>query len=166
MNYTIRKAVKADAADILRLVKELATYEKAPDAVEVTLEEVEADGFGPNAIYSAFVAIMEPEHDRQSSDRGEIVGMALYYTKYSTWKGKAIYLDDIVVNEKYRRYGIGAKLFEEVVKVGKEIGVRKIDWQVLDWNEAAIQFYKKYNTQFSNEWVNCTLYKEQIDAVK
>lgn len=152
MNYTIRKAVKGDVADILRLVKELAAYEKAPDAVEVTLAEMEEDGFGPNAIYSAFVAEMG----------GVIVGMALYYTKYSTWKGKAIYLDDIVVNEKYRRYGIGGKLFEEVVKVGKDMGVRKIDWQVLDWNEPAIQFYKKYNTVFTNEWVNCTLYKEQI----
>ncbi len=165
MNYTIRKAVKADAANILRLVKELATYEKAPEAVEVTLEEVEADGFGPNAIYSVFVAEAQPEPGRQSSERAEILGMALYYIKYSTWKGKAIYLDDIVVNEKYRRYGIGGKLFEEVVKVGKEMGIRKIDWQVLDWNEPAIQFYKKYNTQFSNEWVNCTLYKEQIDAI-
>jgi len=155
MNYTIRKAVKADAADILRLVKELATYEKAPEAVEVTLEEVEADGFGPNAIYSAFVA----------DNDGLIVGMALYYTKYSTWKGKAIYLDDIIVNEKYRRYGIGGKLFEEVVKAGKEMGVRKIDWQVLDWNEPAIQFYKKYNTVFTDEWVNCTLYKEQIKDI-
>jgi GNAT superfamily N-acetyltransferase len=156
MNYTIRKAVKADAVDILRLVKELATYEKAPDAVEVTLEEMEADGFGPHAIYSAFVAEMD----------GGIVGMALYYTKYSTWKGKAIYLDDIIVNEKYRRYGIGGKLFEEVIKVCKEMGVRKIDWQVLDWNEPAIQFYKKYSTVFTNEWVNCTLYERELGQIK
>jgi ribosomal protein S18 acetylase RimI-like enzyme len=153
MNYTIRKAKRGDAAHILRLVKELATYEKAPDAVEVTLEEMEADGFGPHAIYSSFVA---------ESDSGEILGMALYYTKYSTWKGKAIYLDDIVVSEKYRRLGIGGKLFEEVVKVAKNMKVRKIDWQVLDWNEPAIQFYKKYNTVFTNEWVNCTLYEIQL----
>ena len=156
MNYTIRKAVKADAADILRLVKELATYEKAPDAVEVTLEEVEADGFGPNAIYSTFVAEAE----------GIIVGMALYYIKYSTWKGRALYLDDIIVNEQYRRYGIGGKLFEEVVRVCKEMGVRKMDWQVLDWNEPAIKFYKKYCTSFSAEWVNCTLYKKEIHNTK
>lgn len=156
MNYTIRKAVKEDVPAILGLVKELATYEKAPDAVEVTLAEMEADGFGPNAIYSAFVAETE----------GKIVGMALYYIKYSTWKGKAIYLDDIIVNENYRRYGIGGKLFEEVVKVGKEMGIRKIDWQVLDWNEPAIQFYKKYNTVFTNEWVNCTLYENEIKNIK
>jgi GNAT superfamily N-acetyltransferase len=156
MNYTIRKAIKTDVPAILGLVKELAVYEKAPEAVEVTLAEMEADGFGPNAIYSAFVAEAE----------GKIVGTALYYIKYSTWKGKAIYLDDIIVNEDYRRYGIGGKLFEEVVKVGKEMGVRKIDWQVLDWNEPAIQFYKKYNTVFSNEWVNCTLYENELKNIK
>lgn len=156
MNYTIRKAVKADVPAILGLVKELATYEKAPDAVEVTLEEMEADGFGPNAIYCAFVA----------ENEGGIIGMALYYTKYSTWKGKAIYLDDIIVNEKYRRYGIGGKLFEEVIKVCKQMGVRKIDWQVLDWNEQAIQFYKKYNTVFSSEWMNCTLYEKELKDIK
>ena len=105
---------------------------------------------------SAFVAETE----------GRVVGLALYYTKYSTWKGKAIYLDDIIVNEEYRRYGIGGKLFEEVVKVGKEMGVRKIDWQVLDWNEPAIQFYKKYNTIFNNEWVNCTLYENELKNIK
>jgi GNAT superfamily N-acetyltransferase len=156
MNYTIRKAIKTDVPAILGLVKELAVYEKAPEAVEVTLAEMEADGFGPNAIYSAFVAEAEDK----------IVGTALYYIKYSTWKGKAIYLDDIIVNEDYRRYGIGGKLFEEVVKVGKEMGVRKIDWQVLDWNEPAIQFYKKYNTVFSNEWVNCTLYENELKNIK
>ena len=156
MNYTIRKAVKGDAADILRLVKELADYEKAPDAVEVTLTEMEADGFGPNAIYSAFVAEMD----------GIVVGMALYYTQYSTWKGRTIYLDDLIVSQKYRRYGIGAKLFEEVVKVCKEMGVRKMDWQVLDWNEPAIEFYKKYNTIFDGEWLNCTLYKKELKSIK
>jgi ribosomal protein S18 acetylase RimI-like enzyme len=156
MNYMIRKAIKSDVPAILALVKELATYEKEPDAVEVTLAEMEADGFGPQAIYSAFVAEID----------GKVVGMALYYIKYSTWKGKAIYLDDIVVNEKYRRYGIGGKLFEEVVKVGKQMGARKIDWQVLHWNEPAIQFYKKYNAVFSKEWANCTLYEKELNSIK
>jgi ribosomal protein S18 acetylase RimI-like enzyme len=156
MNYIIRKAIKGDVADILRLVKELATYEKEPEAVVVTLREMEEDGFGPNAIYRAFVAETE----------GNIVGMALYYTKYSTWKGKAIYLDDIIVSESYRRYGIGGKLFEEVIKVCKEMNVRKIDWQVLHWNEPAIQFYKKYSTVFSKEWMNCTLYEAELNNLK
>jgi len=156
MNFTVRKAVKKDAADILRLIKELAEYEKAPQEVRVSLEELENDGFGPNAVYSAFVA----EAD------GVILGMALYYIKYSTWKGKCIYLDDIVVSEKYRRFGIGGKLFEEVVKVCQAMGARKMDWQVLDWNEPAIAFYKKYNTVFSDEWVNCTLHEKQLKDLK
>jgi GNAT superfamily N-acetyltransferase len=156
MNFTVRKAVKKDAADILRLIKELAEYEKAPQEVKVNLEELENDGFGPNAVYSAFVA----EAD------GVVVGMALYYVKYSTWKGRCIYLDDIVVSEKYRRYGIGGMLFEEVVKVTKAMSARKMDWQVLDWNEPAIQFYKKYNTVFSEEWINCTLHEKQLKDLK
>jgi|SRR6185312_2435035 len=156
MNYMIRKAVKGDVYAILGLVKELAAYEKEPDAVEVTVAEMEADGFGPNAIYSAYVAEID----------GNVVGMALYYIKYSTWKGKAIYLDDIIVTEKHRRSGIGGKLFEEVVKAAKQIGVRKIDWQVLHWNEPAIQFYKKYNTVFSKEWANCTLYENELRNIK
>lgn len=152
----IRKAVKSDVPAILGLIKELATYEKEPDAVEVTVAEMEADGFGPDAIYSAYVAEID----------GQIIGMALYYIKYSTWKGKAIYLDDIIVTEKHRRSGIGGKLFEEVVKTGKKMGVRKIDWQVLHWNEPAIEFYKKYNTVFSKEWVNCTLYQKELEDIK
>jgi GNAT superfamily N-acetyltransferase len=156
MNFTVRKAVKKDAADILGLIKELAEYEKAPQEVKVTLTELENDGFGPNAIYSAFVAEAECK----------VVGMALYYVKYSTWKGRCIYLDDIVVNEKYRRYGIGGKLFEEVVKVCQVMGARKMDWQVLDWNEPAIKFYKKYSTVFSDEWVNCTLHEKQLKDLK
>ena len=156
MEFTVRKAVKKDVADILRLIKELALYEKAPEEVKVTLEELENDGFGPNAVYSAFVA----ETDNK------IVGMALYYVKYSTWKGRSIYLDDIVVSEAYRRYGIGGKLFEEVVKVCKTMGVRKMDWQVLDWNEPAISFYKKYNAVFKDEWLNVTLHEKQLKDIK
>lgn len=156
MKFTVRKAVKKDAADILRLIKELAEYEKALEEVKVSLQELENDGFGPNAIYSAFVA----EAD------GKVVGMALYYVKYSTWKGRCIYLDDIVVSEPYRRYGIGGKLFEEVVKVCQAMGARKMDWQVLDWNEPAIEFYKKYSTVFSDEWRNCTLHEKQLKDLK
>lgn len=156
MQCTVRKAEKKDVADMLRLIKELAEYEKAPDEVKVTVEELERDGFGPQAVYKAFVAEAE----------GKIVGMALYYVKYSTWKGKAIYLDDIVVNQAYRRYGVGTLLFNEVIKVCKEMGVRKMDWQVLDWNEPAINFYKKYNTVFSDEWLNGTLHEKQLKDIK
>jgi GNAT superfamily N-acetyltransferase len=151
----IRKAVKEDVPALLRLVFELAEFEKAPDSVEVTVSEMERDGFGPDAIFSAFVAEMD----------NKIVGMAHYYVKYSTWKGRAIYLDDIIVSERYRRQGIGGKLFEEVVKVCKKTGVRKMDWQVLTWNETAINFYKKYNTVFSSEWLNGTLYYNELKAL-
>jgi len=155
MKFIIRKAEKKDAPDILRLIKELAIYEKAPDEVKVTLEELENDGFGPNAIYKAFVAEGE----------GTILGMAVYYIKYSTWKGKCVFLEDLVVSQQYRRYGLGAKLFDAVVKAAKEMGVRKMDWQILDWNEPAINFYKKYNTVFSGEWLNGSLHEKQLKEI-
>lgn len=124
--------------------------------MKVTVEELERDGFGPDAVYKAFVA----ENDK------EIVGIALYYIKYSTWKGKCVFLEDLVVSMEYRRYGIGAKLFEAVVKVCKEMGVRKMDWQVLDWNEPALKFYRKYNAALSEEWINGSLYEKQLNEIK
>lgn len=139
MNINVRKAEKKDVPEMFRLIKELALYEKAPDEVKVTVEELERDGFGPDAVYKAFVA---------ESEKG-IIGMALYYIKYSTWKGKCVFLEDLVVSQEYRQYGVGSKLFDAVVKVCKELGVRKMDWQVLDWNEPALKFYKKYNAALS-----------------
>ncbi len=156
MKINIREAVRKDAAGILKLIRELAIYEKAPDEVEVTLEELVNDGFEKNPAYKAFVAEVN----------GRIGGMALYYFKYSTWKGRSIYLDDIIVSEKYRRLGIGGKLFEEVVKTAKTKGLRKIDWQVLHWNKPAINFYKKYGSVFSSEWLNVTLYEKQLKKFK
>lgn len=144
----IRKAKKSDLPSILGLVKELAAYEKAPNEVKVTLKELERDGFGKDKVYDCFVAEVE---------KRKIVGIALYYTKYSTWKGRCIYLDDIIVTESMRGEGIGKKLFDEVVAVAKKMKVRKLEWQVLGWNEPAISFYKKYSTVFDNEWVNCKL---------
>jgi len=155
MNFVIRPAEKKDVPDILRLIKELAEYEKAPDEVKITLQELENDGFGPNAIYKAFVA---------DSD-GKILGMALYYIKYSTWKGRCVFLEDLMVSQQYRRYGVGKQLFDSVVKVCKVTGVRKMDWQILDWNEPAINFYKKYNTVFSDEWLNGSLYEKQLKEI-
>jgi ribosomal protein S18 acetylase RimI-like enzyme len=156
MKIVIRKAVKKDAPGILRLIKELADYEKAPGEVQVTLKELERDGFGKNPAFRVFVAETE----------GKLAGIALYYFKYSTWKGRSIYLDDIIVSQKYRRNGIGGKLFEEVIKVAKAKGLRKIDWQVLNWNKPAIAFYKKYNSVISNEWLNVTLYEKQLAKLK
>src|SRR5687768_16635087 len=124
MQIIVREGVREDLSAVLKLINELAIYEKEPDEVEVTLKELEEDGFGKDPIYRFFVA----------EENKTIVGMALYYVKYSTWKGKAIYLDDIVVTEKRRGNGIGQKLFNAVVMESKKMGVRKMEWQVLDWN--------------------------------
>jgi GNAT superfamily N-acetyltransferase len=156
MNVVIRKGEKKDLPSVLALVKELAAYEKAPDEVVVTVEEMEVDGFGNNPIFKFFVA-----------EKGtEIIGIALYYIKYSTWKGKCIFLEDLIITEQFRKYGIGKKLFDEVVKVAKEINVERLEWQVLDWNEPAINFYKKLNANFDGEWVNCKLTGKQIQEYK
>ncbi|MBK7181911.1 MAG: GNAT family N-acetyltransferase [Bacteroidetes bacterium] len=154
MNIAIRKGTKTDLPAVLNLVKELAIYEKAPNEVTVTLSDMERDGFGENPIFSFFVA----EKD------GNIVGIALYYIKYSTWKGKCVFLEDIIVTEEYRQYGIGKKLFDEVVKVAKAMHVKRLEWQVLEWNEPAIKFYKKLNAHFDEEWINCKLTDKEIQT--
>lgn len=156
MNMTIRRGLKPDLPKVLELIQELATYEKAPDEVAVTIAEMERDGFGDNPIFKFFVAEAE----------GKIVGISLYYIKYSTWKGKCVFLEDIIVTESYRKYGIGKKLFDEVVKVAKEMNARRMEWQVLEWNEPAIKFYEKVNSHFDSEWVNCKLSEKQIQEYK
>ena len=148
----IRKGEKADIPRALELVKELATYEKAPNEVEVTIAEMENWGFGADKVFDFYVG----EYG------GNIEGIALFYYKYSTWKGKCIFLEDIIVTEKMRGKGIGKLLFEEVVKVAKEQKVRRMEWQVLDWNETAINFYKKYNSLFDGEWINCKLTDKEL----
>ncbi len=152
MTISVRKGLKSDLSAALGLIKELALYEKAPDEVIVTIEDMGRDGFGENPVFNFFVA----ELDRK------IVGISLYYVKYSTWKGKCIFLEDIIVTEQYRKHGIGKKLFDEVVKVSKELNVQRLEWQVLDWNEPAIRFYEKINSNLDKEWINCKLTKEQI----
>lgn len=152
MDIIIRKGGKKDLPQALDLVKELAHYEKAPHEVTVTVEEMEQDGFGANPIFGFFVA----------ENENNIVGIALYYIKYSTWKGKCLFLEDIIVTEQFRKYGIGKKLFDEVVKVAKEMKARRMEWQVLEWNEPAIKFYEKMNSNFDKEWINCKLTEEQI----
>lgn len=153
MTVSIRKGVKSDLSATLDLIKELAVYENAPDEVIVTIEDMERDGFGENSVFNFFVAEVD----------GKIVGISLYYVKYSTWKGKCIFLEDIIVTEQYRKHGIGKKLFDEVVKVSKELNVQRLEWQVLDWNEPAIRFYEKINSNLNKDWINCKLTKEQIE---
>jgi N-acetylglutamate synthase-like GNAT family acetyltransferase len=163
MAVKIRKAKKKDLPSVLALIRELAAFENAPKEVMVNLKELERDGFGKGKIYDCFVAtsplnpLSRGRGDETKSGGEVVVGMALYYIKYSTWKGKCIYLDDIIVTEAMRRKGIGKKLFQAVVSVAKKMKVRKLEWQVLDWNKPAIDFYKKHSTVFDNEWVNCKL---------
>jgi len=147
MTFMIRRAERKDCPRLLELVHELAVYERAPDEVTVTLDHFEESGFGANPVWWAFVA----EHE------GVIVGFVLYYIRYSTWKGQRMYLEDILVTESMRGKGIGQLLFEALIKEGKEKQLSAIVWQVLDWNEPAINFYKKYNASFDPEWVNCSI---------
>jgi GNAT superfamily N-acetyltransferase len=143
----IRRAVQADCPRMLELVKELAIYERAPNEVTVTLEHFTESGFGPHPVWWAFVAEAE----------GRIVGFAMYYIRFSTWKGQRMYLEDFIVTDEYRGKGIGKLLFDQLIVEAKEKGWNAIVWQVLKWNEPAINFYKKYNTSFDGEWYNGAL---------
>ena len=143
----IRRAVREDCARILELVKELAEYERAPEEVTVSLEHFEESGFGENPVWWAFVAELD----------GRVEGFALYYVRFSTWKGQRMYLEDFLVTEKLRGQGIGKKLFDKLVIEAKEKGFNGVVWQVLEWNGPAINFYKKYNATFDGEWVNCAI---------
>ena len=140
----IRRATANDCPRMLELVKELALYERAPDEVTVTLEHFIESGFGANPVWWAFVA----EED------GFIHGFALYYIRYSTWKGQRMYLEDIIVTESARGKGLGAMLMNELIAEAKERKFTGITWQVLEWNEPAFNFYRKFNTRFDPEWVN------------
>lgn len=148
----VRKGTKADLPRTLELIKELAEYEKAPLEVSNTLAMMEEDGFGQNPIFGFFVA---------ENARG-IVGISVYYYRYSTWKGKRLYLEDIIVTESERGSGLGKLLFDRTMQQCLNDGCTGMMWQVLDWNEPAINFYKKYNAKMDYEWVNCHLETNQI----
>lgn len=152
MSITIRRAIKEDCSRLMELVHELAVYEKAPNEVTVTLAHFEESGFGENPVWWAFVAEVP-------GDKGgkEIVALALYYIRYSTWKGQRMYLEDIIVTQQWRGKGIGKLLFDVLIEEAREKKFNGMMWQVLDWNEPAITFYKKYNAHFDAGWVNCTL---------
>lgn len=147
MQLNIRRAVKEDCARLLELIRELAEYEKAPQEVTVTMEHFTESGFGKQPVWWAFVA----EAD------GQIEGFAMYYIRYSTWKGQRMYLEDLIVTEKMRGKGLGKMLFDQLIVEAKEKKFNGIVWQVLDWNEPAINFYKKYNAHFDPEWINCSM---------
>ncbi|ATP55507.1 GNAT family N-acetyltransferase [Pedobacter ginsengisoli] len=152
MSITLRVAEREDCTRLLELINELAIYERAPEEVTVTLDEFTEAGFGENKVWKAFVA----------EDNDKIVGFALYYVRYSTWKGSRLYLEDFIVTEECRGKGVGKLLFETVVKEAKEKNYNGMVWQVLDWNEPAINFYKKYAADLEAGWLNGSLTKEQI----
>lgn len=143
----LRKATAADVPAILKLVHELAVYEKAPEEVSNTEERMLKEGFGEHPAFGCILA------DRE----GEIVGMSLYYYRYSTWKGRRLYLEDLIVTESARGTGLGKLLFDRTIEIAREEGCSGMMWQVLDWNEPAINFYKKYNARLDGEWLNCHL---------
>ena len=147
----LRKAEKRDVPAMLKLIQELADFEKAPQEVTVDPAHFEASGFGPQPVWWAFVV----EDDRLAEN--PVVGFALYYIRYSTWKGQVMYLEDIIVTSTYRGKGIGKMLMDKLIEEAREKGFKRITWQVLEWNEPAIRFYKKYNAQFDPEWVNVIL---------
>lgn len=146
-NVKIRRAERNDCPRLLELIQELAIYERAPDEVTVTLEHFEESGFGKNPVWWAFVAEMD----------GKVEGFALYYIRYSTWKGQRMYLEDILVTEKMRGRSLGKMLFDRLIEEARDKNLSAIVWQVLEWNEPAINFYKKYETGFDPEWINCSL---------
>lgn len=138
----IRKGEPTDMPAVLDLITELAVFERQPDAVVVTAADLVRDGFQENPLFHTFVAELE----------GTIVGMALYYYRYSTWKGKTIHLEDLILKEKFRKQGIGFALYQKVIETGFNEGVRRIEWNVLDWNTPAIEFYKKTGAEVFDDW--------------
>ncbi|MEM0952483.1 MAG: GNAT family N-acetyltransferase [Cyanobacteria bacterium P01_H01_bin.74] len=150
-----RKGKKEDLTQVFNLIRELAEYEKGLHEVENSVEQMETDGFGPNPLYELFVAEYQ----------NEIIGIGLYYYRYSTWKGKVLYIEDIVVTAKHRGKGIGKVLFDLLIKESINTNCNQMLWQVLEWNKDAINFYNKMGTRYDNEWVNCKLSREQLNSL-
>ena len=148
MGVLIRKAVKEDCTRMMELINELAVYEKEPDAVTVSFEHFVNSGFGDTPIWWAYVAELD----------GKVEGFALWYIRYSTWKGQRLYLEDFLVSDKMRGHGIGKLLFDKLIEECKEKKYSGMAWQVLDWNEPAINFYKKYpDVSIDGGWLNCSI---------
>ncbi|MBS7231797.1 GNAT family N-acetyltransferase [Flavobacterium psychroterrae] len=138
----IRKGNPEDMESVLGLIQELAIFEKEPQAVVITVDDLVRDGFGENPLFHVFVAEVEQE----------IVGIALYYYRYSTWKGKTIHLEDLIVKDKMRGTGLGSALYSEIMKQGKKDNVRRVEWNVLDWNTPAVKFYENSGAKILEEW--------------
>ncbi len=156
MSFIVRRATVKDCKATLELIHELALYEKAPQEVELTLEQLIDDGFGKNPIYELFVA----------EEENKVIGIAIFYEKYSTWKGRCTYLEDLIVTKSRRGIGAGKALFEAVILAAKEKGSGRMEWQVLDWNEPSINFYKSYQAELDGEWFNGRFTREQLQSME
>ncbi|MEW7289180.1 GNAT family N-acetyltransferase [Aquimarina sp. 2304DJ70-9] len=153
MNYIIRDAIPQDMDQVLDLIRELATFEKEPDAVEVTVQELVNEGFGEHPLFHCFVAEVD----------NKIVGIALVYYRFSTWKGRSIHLEDLIVKESMRGTGLGSALYAEVIKYAKSKGVRRVEWVVLDWNKNAIDFYEKSGAKLLKDWYLVQMDENGVD---
>lgn len=154
MNFSIRKGIKEDMSSVWLLIKELAVFENEPDAVEVTIADLEKDGFSENPKFEVFVAEME----------NEIVGIALFYYRYSTWKGPTVHLEDLIVQEDKRGLGIGKGLYNEVMRFAYAKKVKRIDWDVLDWNINAVKFYENTGATVLGAWNAVKMYEKELEA--
>lgn len=152
-SVVVRPAIKGDMPVVLDLIRELAVFEKEPDAVELTSADLVRDGFGDDPQFNCFVADLD----------GKIVGMALLYFRYSTWKGRTLHLEDLVVHERYRRKGVGTALFDQVMRYASQTGVRRVNWVVLDWNTDAIAFYKKAGATVMPQWWQVEFEKDAFE---
>ena len=152
MNFTIRKAKKDDATAILSLIKELATFEKESEAVVVTVKDIEQDGFGEKPLFQVLVAEKEDE----------IVGMALFYYRYSTWKGRTIHLEDLIVKHSMRGQNIGGVLYKAVLQQAYDEKIRRVEWAVLDWNTPARDFYINSGAKIMEGWETVQMDEEGL----
>jgi len=152
MNFSIRKGEKKDMISALELITELAIFENEPDAVKITIDDLLKDGFKENPEFNTFFAVIN----------GEIVGMALYYKRYSTWEGKSIHLEDLIVKDKYRGIGIGKALYLKVMQYAYKNNINRVEWEVLDWNKSAINFYLSTGAKMNKNWNLCQMTKANI----
>jgi GNAT superfamily N-acetyltransferase len=155
-NFSIRKACIEDSSSILDLIKELAVFELQPDAVIITEKDIVESAFGEHPWIYIYVAEVE----------GQVVGMALYYFGFSTWKGRSLHLEDLVVKEDYRKVGIGKALFQKIIEIAKQEKVGRMSWEVLEWNEPAIKLYESVGAHFYKDWLLCRLFKEDLAELK
>ena len=152
MTFNIRKATTTDMSQVLDLINELAVFEKEPDAVEITVEDLLQNGFGNQPSFQCFVAEID----------NKIEGIALVYPRFSTWKGIVLHLEDLIVSQNRRGLGLGSALLDEVVKYGAALGVKRISWEVLNWNEPAIAFYERKGADIKRDWNVVHLTEEGI----